>query len=178
MSGSAFGHRYATALLELAAETSQTAKIQRDLASVLETWQQSRELRDVFENPAFSTEVRAGVLEGVSKRLGLSPLLTNTLRLLSDRGRLRQLPELVESFNTLAQDEGGVVAEVTSATELSASYYTKLQMSLEKSLGKKVTVVKKTDPSLIAGVVTRVGDKVFDGTVASRLRHLREGLLP
>lgn len=178
MKGTAFGRRYGRALLELAEEQNQLPKVQRDLEGLLATWNESRELRDVFENPSVTDEARKQVLEAIGKRLGLSPLVLNTLRLLADRRRIRQLPELVEAFTVLAQEkQGGLVAEVTSATDLPATYYSKLQMKLEKSLGAKVTLVKKTDPDLIGGVVTRIGDKVYDGSVRSRLAQLREGML-
>lgn len=70
-----------------------------------------------------------------------------------------------------------MVAEVTTASELPEAYFAKLQATLEKSLGKKVSIVKKTDPTLVAGVVTRIGDKVFDGSVRSSLRQLEDRLL-
>ena len=65
----------------------------------------------------------------------------------------------------------------TTATELPETYFAKLQATLEKSLGKKVSIVKKVDPTLVAGVVTRIGDRVYDGSLASSLRKLEDRML-
>lgn len=178
MKGSAVGRRYAKALLEVAEEQKQVPKVHKDLEDLLASWQESRELRATFENPAFGPELRTKILDELSKRMSLSPLVANTLRLLSDRQRLRHLPEVVESFFALSQQgAGGVVAEVTTATELPETYFAKLQATLEKSLGKKVSIVKKVDPTLVAGVVTRIGDRVYDGSLASSLRKLEDRML-
>jgi F-type H+-transporting ATPase subunit delta len=176
--GSAIGRRYAKALLEVAEEQKQVPKIQKDLEDLLATWRASRELRSLFENPAFGPDVRTKILDALITRTSPSPVVANTLRLLSDRQRLRHLPDVAEAFFALAQEgAGAVVAEITTASELPEAYFTKLQATLEKSLGKKVSIVKKTDPSLVAGVVTRIGDKVFDGSLRSSLRHLEETML-
>ncbi len=175
---SAIGRRYARALLELANEQNQTAKLRRDFDSLLATWNESRELRDIFENPAMTTEMRASVLDAVSKRLGLAPILVNTLRLLSDRRRLRHVPEVAAAFAELAEEAtGGVVAEVTTATAMPESYFVQLSKTLEEAFGKKITLQKKQDPALIAGVVTRVGDTVFDGSLRTRLEELKAQML-
>ena len=118
------------------------------------------------------------VLDQVATRLAAPPLLKNTLKLLADRGRMALLPELAAAFNGLAQTATGQVeAEVTTAAPMPDKYYLELQKVLEKVTGKKVVVVRKQDPSIIAGVITRVGDKVFDGSVRNRLTELKEQLL-
>ncbi len=178
MKGSTVGRRYARALLEVAEEQKQVPKVQKDLEDLLASWQGSRELRTTFENPAFGADLRAKILDQLVQRMGLSTLVASTLKLLADRQRLRHLPDVAAAFFALAQEgAGSVVAEVTTATELPDAYYAKLQATLEKSLGKKVSLVKKTDPTLVAGVVTRIGDKVFDGSVRSSLRQLEDRLL-
>ncbi|MEM9067550.1 MAG: ATP synthase F1 subunit delta [Myxococcota bacterium] len=175
---STIGRRYAKALLALAEEQKQTAKVRRDLDSLVATWADSKELREIFENPAVTTEARAKVLQAVSQRLGLSPILVNTLKLLSDRRRLRHVPEVAEAFAELAEEAaGGVLAEVTTATKMPEAYFVKLTKALEAAVGKKITLVKREDPELIAGVVTRVGDRVFDGSLRTRLQELKDQML-
>ncbi len=172
---SAVGRRYARALLELAEESKQTAKVRRDLEGLVATWNESKELRDVFENPAIGAEARSKILAAVAKRLMLSPIVHNTLRLMSDRRRLRHVPEMAHSFISLAEAlTGSVLAEVTTASAMPESYFEKLEATLEKATGKKITLVKKQDPELIAGVVTRVGDTVYDGSLRSRLQELQD----
>jgi len=152
--------------------------VHKALHAFAETWDSSDMLRDVFENPSVTVESRHKVLDQVTARLAAPPLLKNTLKLLADRGRMALVPELSAAFNVLAQAATGQVeAEVTTASPMPEKYYLELQKVLEKVTGKKVVVVRKQDPTIIAGVITRVGDKVFDGSVRNRLTELKEQLL-
>jgi F-type H+-transporting ATPase subunit delta len=175
---SSVGRRYAKALLSLADEQKQTARIQKELADFAETWNASAELRGVFENPKVDEASRKKVLGALLDRMAASPLVKNGLSLLAERGRLRHVPEIAEGFASMASARTGTVtAEVTSATALPETYFNELKNALEKATGKKVVLVKKQDPSLIAGVVTRVGDRVIDGSVRTRIQELQEELL-
>lgn len=170
--------RYARALLDLAIEQNQLEKIERELADLGTMWRESRELRHVFENPAYGADQRKRIVLSLAERTGLSPLVRNTLLLLSDRRRTRFLGDIIDAYQELAEERAGRVrAEVTTATSMPESYYAELQKQLEAVTGRKVVLVKKQDPTLIAGVVTRVGDKVFDGSLKNRLAELREQLL-
>ncbi|NOY91802.1 MAG: ATP synthase F1 subunit delta [Deltaproteobacteria bacterium] len=167
------GRRYAKALLALADEAGQTEKVQRDLVDLVATWDGSEELRAVVENPSVSAQVRASLVKAVATRMGLAPSLRNALLLLSDRRRLKHLPEVAEAFAELSESRAGRVrAEVTTAGPMPAAYYTELAKTLERVTGKQVVLVKHEDPSLIAGVVTRVGDRVYDGSVKNQLQKL------
>lgn len=178
MTGGTLGRRYAKAILELAVEQKQLDKVGRDLADVLAAWQSSRELQEVFENPSVGTEARRNILRAMADRMGLSPIVRNTLLFISDRRRLRSLPRIVEAFEALAEaQQDRVRAEVITATEMPEGYFAQLKTALESVTGKEVVLVRKQDPSLIAGVVTKVGDKIFDGSVKNRLRELRDELL-
>ena len=177
MSGSLVGRRYARALFDLVQESG-AERIRKDLSRLVETWNNSKELRDLFENPSVGAESRAAVLKVVAARLSLHPMLLNTVQLLSDRRRLRYVPELADAFNQLAEQKTGRIrAEVTTATRMPESYFERLQRTLEQSLGKKIVVVPKEDPALIGGVITRVGDKVFDGSIRTQLQELQTTLL-
>jgi F-type H+-transporting ATPase subunit delta len=174
---SIIGRRYASALLALAEEQNASEIIRRDLAELLGGWRESRELRSVFENPSVSQTSRRTILRDLAQASGMHPLLRDTLLLLSDRGRMSHLPEVAESFEVLAEEKSGRVrAEVVSATELPQEYYDNLRQTLERVTGKQVVVAPRVDPSLIGGVVTRVGDHVFDGSVKHRLGELKDEL--
>jgi F-type H+-transporting ATPase subunit delta len=175
---SSVGRRYAKALLSLADEQKQTTRVQKELSDFAVIWDASAELRSVFENPKVDVASRKKVLTAVLDRMAASPLVKNGLSLLAERGRLKHVPEIAEAFAAFASARTGTVtAEVTSATALPESYFTELKNALEKATGKTVVLVKKQDPTLIAGVVTRVGDRVIDGSVRSRLSELQEELL-
>jgi F-type H+-transporting ATPase subunit delta len=99
--------------------------------------------------------------------------------LLVDRRRARALPYLAQTLRELADARKGLLrAEVTTAAPLSDTYYARLEAQLEKMTGKRVVVERRTDPTLIAGVVTRIGDRILDGSLRTRLQSLRDALMP
>lgn len=172
------GRRYAKALLELAIERGEVDRIQRDLATLAAAWKDQRELRAAFENPKIGPDVRRRVLDAIIQRLGASTTLKNTLFLLSDRRRMRHLPDIASAFAQLSEERAGRVrAEVVSATPLSDAYCAELQKVLSQVTGKEVVLHRREDPSLIAGVVTRIGDQVFDGSLRTRLEELKDEML-
>jgi F-type H+-transporting ATPase subunit delta len=177
MSTGAIAKRYARAILELASEQKQVERVTKELADVAAMWNGSVELRELFSNPGFGVEARKAVLTDLAARAGVLPLVKNSVLYLADRNRLNALPQIAEAFHALAERQAGTVrAEVTSAAPLADAYYSQLQRALEQATGKKVAIEKKTDPALIAGVVTRVGDQVFDGSIRTRLADLKESL--
>ncbi len=178
MTASVIGRRYGRALLELAHEAGQESEVRKGLEELLASWTASPELRGIFENPGVGADQRRAILDAVGAKMSLPTLVTNTLKLLADRRRLRHVPELVEAYLELADaDAGGLRAEVTTAGDMPESYFAELQKTLAENLGREVTLVKKQDPALIAGVVTKVGDMVFDGSLRSRLRELEDTML-
>ena len=179
MSGAAtLGRRYAKALLELASDEGKRDKIGQDLDSLASAWGESSELRAAFETPAVDAQARRGLLEALASRLGLDRTVLHTACLLSDRRRMRHLPEVVEAYRALAEErDGRVRAEVITAGPMPDSYFAELQRTLEQVTGREVVLVRREDSELIGGVVAKVGDKVFDGSVRARLTELRDTLL-
>lgn len=178
MIGSAVGKRYATALYELAHEQGATERIGKDLADLASTWGASEELRRAFQNPQFALDEKKKLVAAIADRVNVHPLLRNTLLMLNDRRRLEFLPDIAESFARIAERRAGRVrAEIITATKLPEAYYAQLQKTLAQATGKDVVLIRREDPSLIGGVVTRVGGRVFDGSIKNRLRELRSRLL-
>jgi len=179
MSTGAVGKRYARAILELANEQKQIERTGKELNELATMWAESKELQELFANPSFTAAARKTALTEILSRAMVSPLVKNSLLYLSDSGRLAALPDVARLFTELAATQAGTVrAVVTSAGPLSDAYYGQLQRALEQATGKKVSIEKKTDASLIAGVVTRVGDQVFDGSLRARLGEMKESLRP
>ncbi|MET0342002.1 MAG: F0F1 ATP synthase subunit delta [Polyangiales bacterium] len=169
--------RYARAILELATEQGVQEQVGRELTELAEAWDASLELRSLFTNPEYSAQVRKSVLVELLDRAAVTQLTRNSVLYVSDRGRLLALPAIARVFNELAERAAGSVrAEVISAAPLPEAYVAQLQRALEQVTGHRVTIERKTDPSLIAGVVTRVGDHVFDGSIRTRLNGLKESL--
>lgn len=178
MIGSAVAKRYATALFELAHEQSAVDKIGKDLSDIAGTWGASEELRRTFENPQFALEDKKKLIAAIAERSSAHPLLRNMLMMLSDRRRLPYLPEIAETYTRIAERRSGRIrAEIVTATKLPEAYYEQLVKTLKQATGKDVVLVRREDPSLIGGVVTSVGGRVFDGSLRNRLRELRSQLL-
>lgn len=178
MSVSILGKRYAKALLDLVAPTGQQERALRDLKDFAAIWDQNRELRAVFENPSVRQESRRNVLREIAAQGGMNDPVRDLLLLLSDRQRIRHVPEVVDAFEAMAEARAGRVrAEVTTAASLPPGYFGELEQILRDVTGKQVVLVHKVDPALIGGVVTRVGAQVYDGSVKSRLSELKEELL-
>ena len=175
---SVVGRRYAKALLELAQEQGKTKQVTKDVGALSDAWKASAELRDIITNPVVPKAVLRATIDAIMDRLGTSKLLRNTVGLLADRGRLGHLEDVLEAFDELAEAQSGRVrAEVISAKALSDAYYSRLQDKLQRATGREIVLVKRQDPSLIGGVVTRIGDSVFDGSLSNRLSELKETLL-
>ncbi|MCZ6806181.1 MAG: ATP synthase F1 subunit delta [Deltaproteobacteria bacterium] len=175
---SALGRRYAKALLELAREQNQTDQVMDDVGALSDAWEASSELREIVRNPVVAKGALRATMDAIMDKLGTSKLVRNTIGLLTDRGRLSYLKEVLDAFEELAEAETGRVrAEVISARPLAEAYYSRLQEKLQRATGQRIVLVKKEDPSLIGGVVTRIGDRVFDGSISNRLSELRETLL-
>jgi F-type H+-transporting ATPase subunit delta len=174
---STLGRRYASALLALAEQQGALDAVRTSLREFGAVWEESRDLRAVFENPSVSGETRRQVLREIAEQSNMHPLVRDTILLVSDRRRLQQLPEIIDAFEWLAEKRAGHVrAEVVTATELPKEYFDGLQRTLEQATGKQVVLTTVIDPSIIGGVVTRVGDRVYDGSVQYRLNELRDEL--
>lgn len=177
MSTGTLARRYARALLDLASEQRMVERVAKDLSELSAMWDESPELREVFLNPKFGADVRKAALSEIVARAGVSPLVRNAVLYLADKNRVAALPHVARTFAELSEQASGTLrAEVTSAAPLAESYYLQLQRALEQATGKRVAVERKTDPSLIAGVITKLGDRVLDGSVRTRLSDLKEAL--
>jgi F-type H+-transporting ATPase subunit delta len=179
VSVSIVARRYAQALLELGVEQGDLDAVVRDVSALADAWKGSAQLRNAVENPMVDQATKKGAVREVADALGAGPAARNVALLLVDRRRARALPHIAQALRELADEKRGLLrAQVTAATSLPDSYYERLQAQLQSLTGMRVVVERRTDPSLIGGVVTRIGDRIFDGSVRSRLQSLREALLP
>jgi F-type H+-transporting ATPase subunit delta len=178
MSSETIARRYARAVFELGKELGNLPQLTRDLADFSASFEQNDELRMVVQSPLVAEEQREALLKELGQRASMSETALSTLRLLAQRRRLSVLPEMVRQLERLADEDAGVLrATVTSATPLDDNYLGKLRAELEKATGSKVVITHRQDPTLIAGIVTRIGDRVIDGSVKARLESFRESLL-
>jgi len=179
MSAGNISRRYAKALLELGLEAGNVDAIVVETGNVAEAYASSPELQRVLGDPLVPYAAKKGILSDLAERLSLGLTTKNVVLILGDRRRLRLLPEIAQLLREMNDLQKGVVrAEITSAVNLSDAFYDRLKAQLETMTGKRVVLEKKTDPTLIAGVVTRIGDQVFDGSIKTRLASLKNALMP
>ncbi len=171
--------RYARALLEIGTEGGNLDGLVDELSRAAKAYEDSADLRAAVESPLVALDVKKAVLKEVGQRLALGPAAQNTVFLLTDRRRLRLLPEVAQFLREMNDAKKGTVrAEVTTAVALSEGFYSKLKEQLERTTGKKVVLDRKLDPSIIGGVVARIGDQVYDSSIRTRLASLKNALLP
>lgn len=174
MSYDSIGRRYAKALFEIGKEEGSLAALSAQITSFAQTYASSEELRLALDNPLVTEEAKHQIVVELGKRLGLGETASRALRLVTDRRRLRALPDIAKHLGALVDADANVErATVVSAVPLSEPYVRKLRAELERTTGKKVELTQSVDPSLIAGVVTKVGDRVIDGSLRARLASFR-----
>ena len=169
--------RYAITLLEAAEETGAIELVQRDVEQLVGVVSQSQELAEFLVNPLVGPQVQANALQQIFSGK-VEELTLNFLRLMATRGRAAITGTALESFLELVAERKGVVsAEVRAAVELSPEQRQRLQERLEQYTGKTVRLEARVDASVRGGVVARVGDTVFDGSVNTHLERLRQRLV-
>jgi F-type H+-transporting ATPase subunit delta len=170
--------RYAKALLEIGVNQQTYDALGKELDRVADTFGKSPELKQALENPVFPLEKRRLVLDELARRLALSKVVRNFVMLLLDKGRIGSLPDVGRAYHALVDDYANRVrATVTSARPLDPALEKRLKNALEKQSGKTVLLEKKEDPAILGGVITQLGDLVYDGSVRTQLEQMREQLL-
>ncbi len=167
--------RYAKALIQLATEEGAVDKIQDELKSFESAFAAHPECSAVFSSPAFTMEAKRDLLKEILGSLPISTTVANFLMLLLDKKRLDQLPFILACYSVFADDLSGIVrGTVSSALPLADAQVTEIREALEKSMGKKVLLQVDYDPSLIGGVVTKIGDRIFDGSIKTQLDRIQD----
>jgi F-type H+-transporting ATPase subunit delta len=172
----AFASRYAQAFADVVAQFHLGAdSVAQQLKDFLAGWDESGELREVFEDPSVPNAQKIAVLDGISAKLGLAPQVRNLLAVLIHNDRIGAVHEVVEEYHKELQRRLGVhQAEVTTARELSAEDKATLLAQVAELAQGRVDASFKLDPSILGGVVVRIGSKVYDGSVLGRVERLKE----
>jgi len=178
VSSGAAAERYARAIFELGSESGQLDRLTQEISEFAGSFRELPALRRALENPVLEESLRERVLRQVARHSQFSPLATNALLVLLKRRRLRDLPIIAKRLRSLSDERNGVVrAKIVSAGSLPQSYFKQLELRLESVVGKRIIVEHEEDPSLIGGVLVRVGDNTFDGSIRGRLEELERRLL-
>ncbi len=178
MTDGSLARRYAKALLELGQEAAKADIFGAQLdAFVRLALSNGGQLHGVMSNPSFTPSERRAVLDAVIARVELEPMVVNFLKLVLEKDRFAALPDIAREYGALADALANRVrATVTTATPASAALQREIARALSTATGKTVVVEASSDPSLLGGLVARVGGQVFDASLRTRLESLQVAL--
>lgn len=170
--------RYARALLDVAArESVDLESVAAELEAFVTLLAQQPELSRVMYNPAVPSPRKRGAMQQLAALSKFSPIVSKLLVLLAERDRVALLRDIVAAYRQLLADRQNVVrAEVTSAEPLSVDRVAAIERQLAAVTGKRVAMTTKVDRGIIGGVVARVGSTVYDASIATQLKKMRDRL--
>jgi|SRR5688572_12710982 F-type H+-transporting ATPase subunit delta len=170
--------RYARALLDVAiAESADLDTVAREVDEFITFLAQQPALEGLLLNPAVPAPRKRAAMEQIARISGVTPIVAKLLVLLADRDRLGLLKEIASAYrNFLAERQNVVHAEVTSAEPLTGDRIQAIEQRLATVTGKRVSMTTRVDHDIIGGVIARVGSTVYDASIATQLKKIRERL--
>ena len=171
------GSRYAKALFDLASENKQIAAVEADLKSLKTALAESKDLRVLVGSPAFGAADKGKGLAAIAAKANFSATTAKFLGLLAANGRASLLASVIAGFEALASKaRGAVSAQVTTAVPLSAAQSKGVAAALRQALGKDPEIETRVDPAILGGIKVRVGSRLFDASLKSKLDSLKFAL--
>jgi F-type H+-transporting ATPase subunit delta len=166
--------RYATALFELALEENALEHVANDLDRFNEALNAVEDLRRLVKSPVFTAEEQGRALAAILEKIEIEGLTKNFLLLVAKNRRLFAAPDMIRAFRTmLARHRGETSASVVAASKLTEAQVTALKQTLKAVLGKEVRLEERVDPALLGGLVVRVGSRMVDSSLRTRLNTLK-----
>ena len=177
MKNLAIARRYAKALLLISKEDGQTDTYRAELGGFANLMEQEASLNEAITNPLYGTEGRRNVLQTVIDKLGLTRTMQSFLLLVFDKGRIGFIGSINDYYQKLADELKGIArASLVSAIDLSAETVDKIRVALSNKTNKDIVLEVEQDPELIGGIITKIGDLVWDGSIKTQLINMRESL--
>ncbi|MEJ1992384.1 MAG: F0F1 ATP synthase subunit delta [Maritimibacter sp.] len=169
--------RYATAVFELAKEEGVIAAVEKDLDVLADALNDSSDFAAMIGSPVYSRAEQAKAMTALASKMGLSVPMAGVLGVMAEKRRLFVLPQLISALRAaIAEDKGEVTAEVTAAKAMTKTQQDKLAKALKASIGKDVKINLAVDEDLIGGLVVKVGSKMIDSSIRSRLNALQNSM--
>lgn len=166
--------RYAFALYELAESEKLLDPVAADLEAVGAMISASPDLYRMIRSPVISRADQGRALAAILEKAGANPLTGNFIGVVAENGRLFALSDMISAYHSiLAARRGEVTAEVTSAEKLTDGQIKKITTALKAALGAKIAVESRVDPGLLGGLVVKVGSRMIDSSLRTKLQHLR-----
>jgi len=170
--------RYAKALVNLAENEKDLDNTGKHLNSITEVYKENLELRQVLSDTKVSSGIKLEILKDVLSKIKVSKLVDTFSRYLLAKRRIDFLPDIERAFNLLLQEKlGRIEANVTTASELPKDTVKKLVDAISSYSGKEIEVNVAIDPSIIGGIVTRIGSTVIDGSIQTYLNQIRKSII-
>lgn len=170
-------NRYARALADVSFKLGQHEAVERELGQFGQLLAGNRELSAFYEDPAISAARKMAATSQLLARLGFCKTTGNFIHVLVERNRMGHFNEMLEAFRQGIRDREGIVeVGVTTSIEIGQPLRDQLSRALEQLSGKRVQLRFRTDPHILGGVITRVGDTIYDGSVRQQLQQMKERL--
>jgi F-type H+-transporting ATPase subunit delta len=171
--------RYAHAFASVVASQKLDADAaQQQLEDFRQTFQGSRELREVLADPVIPREQKLKVLDAIAGKIGMVSQVKNFIAVIMDHDRLGDLGEILDEYHAVADEGAGLSeAEIVSAHALNQEDRTTLETQVARLAGGKIRTTYREDPSLLGGAVVRIGSTVYDGSIRAQLERLKQRLV-
>lgn len=166
--------RYAGALFELCDSAAKIKAAEKDLDGLEEMLSQSTDFVRLIKSPVFSSDDQVKAIDAILKKSKIGALTANFIRVAAKNRRLFVLPTMIDSFRAMAAESRGEVAgDVTSAQKLTAGQRKELKAALKAKIGKDVTLHEIVDPSILGGLIVKVGSRMIDTSIRTKLNSLK-----
>lgn len=169
--------KYARALMRIGLSEKKHEVLGKDLEKMAGVLREKKELRTILFSPFYRAPRRKAIARSVGEILGLNKTILDFIDLLIDRERMDHFPAILNSFEELSDEVSHRVrVEVVSASPLSPPLVTEMKNQLEATTGKQVILSTQEESSLIGGVVTKIGNTIYDGSLKTQLLKVKENL--
>jgi len=166
--------RYATALFELAQSDGQFDAVAEDLRRFSALMEESNELRRLVRSPVFTPDEQSRAIGAVLSAAGITGLTANFISLVARNRRLFAISDMIAGYRKLlAAHRGEETAEVTSAEPLSDEQVTRIKETLKTGSGRDIMLETKVDPDIIGGLIVKIGSRMIDNSLRTKLQNLR-----
>ena len=174
---SGVAERYAASLHDLAVDAASLPQVEADLGRFEDMLSGSEDLSRLIRSPVFSADDQLKAISAILDKAGIGGLVGNFLRVVAKNRRLFAVPAMVKAFRRIAAEHRGeIAAEVTSAHALTPAQEADLKAALEDVAGKDVSLAVTVDPSLLGGIIVKVGSRQIDTSLRTKLNSLKLAL--
>ncbi len=169
--------RYAKALFSLGKEQGKTSDYSEMLTAIASLYDGENGVGDALNNPLYPLDVRQKVMVKIAESVQADAIMTGFLNLLIEKKRADILPDIANELQVMVDKDQNIShGSIISAIELDQTLLDKIQATLEKLTGNKVILETQVDPSIIGGIIAKVGDLVLDGSIKTQLNGLKESI--